>query len=200
MEFEPREEMESANHKVNHIMYSKSGGKFVFMHRWIGEKGKFSRLYVANEDGSKLRLLLDDRMISHYQWKNDELLIVWGRTKDKGDKYYLINVETGVINVVGDNILDKNGDGHPSFANKSPWIVTDTYPDKSRIRSLILFNYDNNKIVEIGSFFAPWSYDGEQRCDLHPRWSPDDRFISVDSAHEGIRKNYIIDISKIVTK
>jgi hypothetical protein len=46
--------------------------------------------------------------------------------------------------------------------------------------------------VELGKFFAPWSFDGEKRADLHPRWSNDGDFVSIDSAHEGIRKNYLV--------
>ena len=43
----PRAEMIGAEHKVNHAVYSPAGRRFVFMHRWLGARGKFSRLYVA---------------------------------------------------------------------------------------------------------------------------------------------------------
>lgn len=194
----PRAEMENSNHKVNHIMYSRSGKRFVFMHRWLGPYGKFSRLYVADQTGENLKLLLDDRMVSHYQWKDDDHLLVWARTKEYGDKYYLINVINGVKKIIGEGILDKYGDGHPSFSPDGRWIVTDTYPDKARIRYLLLYDTENNELYEIGKFFSPWKYNDGKRCDLHPRWSPDGNFISIDSTHEGKRRNYIIDVSRIV--
>lgn len=194
----PRDEMKNSSHKVNHIMYSRSGKRFVFMHRWLGPNGKFSRLYVADQTGDNLKLLLDDRMVSHYQWKDDEHLLVWARTKEYGDKYYLINVVTGERKIIGEGILDKYGDGHPSFSPDGRWIVTDTYPDKARIRHLLLYDTKNNELHEIGKFFSPWKFNNEKRCDLHPRWSPDGNFISIDSTHEGKRRNYIIDVSRIV--
>jgi len=32
--------MDKSHHKINHIMYSPSGKRFVFMHRWMGPYGK----------------------------------------------------------------------------------------------------------------------------------------------------------------
>lgn len=196
----PREEMLNSEHKVNHILYSPSGKRFVFLHRWVSVKGKFSRLYVADESGKDLRLLMDDRMVSHYNWQDDENLIVWGRTEKAGDRYYLINVTTGDWAVLGEGVLDKYGDGHPSFSPDKRWIITDTYPDKARQRHLLLYNVQQREIITLGRFLAPLKFDGAFRCDLHPRWSPDGKWISIDSAHEGIRLNYLLDLSAIVGK
>jgi hypothetical protein len=49
MELNHRSDMDGAHHKVNHIMYAPNGQNVVFMHRWIGDQGKFSRLYVADQ-------------------------------------------------------------------------------------------------------------------------------------------------------
>jgi Tol biopolymer transport system component len=42
--------------------------------------------------------------------------------------------------------------------------------------------------------------EGESfRVDLHPRFSPDGKFVSFDSAHEGVgRQIYMMDISHII--
>lgn len=197
-ENQPRSEMVNSNHKVNHIMYSPAGTKFVFMHRWIGSQGKFSRLYVANNDSSDLCLLLDDRMVSHYSWRDEEHLLVWARTKEAGDHYYLINVITGKWEIIGEGILDTFGDGHPSFSPDRRWIITDTYPDRARQQHLLLYEVETGKIIEIGRFLAPLKFNGPKRCDLHPRWSPDGKMISIDSCHEGKRMTYFLDISSLV--
>ena len=194
----PRPEMDGALHKVNHAIYSPEGKRFVFMHRWTGGEGKFSRLYVADSKGANLRLLMDDRMVSHYSWRDEDHLLVWGRTEKCGDHYYLVNVVDSTWEVVGKGILDKYGDGHPSYSPDRRWIVTDTYPDKARQRHLLLFDTKTENLAELGRFFAPWAFDGAKRCDLHPRWSPDGKYISIDSAHEGVRKSYILDVSAIV--
>ena len=196
--FQPRPEMGGADHKVNHAMYSPEGTRFVFMHRWTSDEGKFSRLYVANADGTQLRLLMDNRMVSHYNWRDENHLLVWGRTEERGDSYYLLDVCDGTWEICGEGTLEKFGDGHPSFSPSRRWILTDTYPDKARQRHLLLFDTKEEEIVELGRFFAPWAFDGPDRCDLHPRWRPDGNYISIDSAHEGTRKSYVLDVSEIV--
>lgn len=191
-------EMTDSQHQVNHMIYSPQGKRFVFMHRWTGSRGRFSRLYLANSDGSDLRILMDDRMVSHYYWRDEDHLLAWARTKEVGDRYYLINVSTGERQIIGDGVLDPYGDGHPSFSPNRCWIVTDTYPNRARQRQLLLYEIKTEKVIEIGRFLAPWQFDGPKRCDLHPRWSPDGMMISIDSAHEGRRMTYMLDVSSIV--
>ena len=195
---EHRKEMDKSQHKINHIMYSPSGKRFVFMHRWIGPYGKFSRLYTTNADGTDLYLLADDRMVSHYSWYDDEHILAYARKESVGDKYFLFKDKTTEFRIIGDGILDIYGDGHPSYSPDKRWIITDTYPDKARMRYLILFDTYTDKALILGKFFAPWEFNGYYRCDLHPRWSPSGTKISIDSAHEGTRNSYIIDISEII--
>jgi hypothetical protein len=197
---QPRPEMENALHRVNHSMYSPEGARVVFMHRWIGDKGKFSRLYVVTPNGDDLRLLMDDRMVSHYSWRDENHLVVWGRTEKQGDRFYLVDVRDGTWRVLGGETFDQFGDGHPSYAPGGRWIVTDTYPDKGRQRHLLLFDTQMETVHRLGRFFAPWTFDGMTRCDLHPRWSPDGNYLSIDSAHEGTRKSYIVDVREVLTK
>jgi hypothetical protein len=190
--------MQSAQHKVNHIMYSPNGERFVFMHRWISSSGKWSRLYVGRHgeaiDG--LRLLMDERVVSHYSWIDDTRLIVWG-THNGRSGYHIVEVSGGRIEPFAED-LDRYGDGHPSFSPDGRWMVTDTYPDKARMRHLLLFDSETLQKHQVASFFAPWKFDGPVRCDLHPRWSPDGKRISIDSAHDGYRNNYILDVSGVV--
>ncbi|MDZ5784212.1 TolB family protein [Marinococcus luteus] len=195
-----RPEMEGAEHKVNHVMYSPSGKQFIFMHRWIGKQGRYTRLYAAAADGSNVRLLLDDRMVSHCCWYNDDEIIAWARTEARGDHYYWLNTNTSNISILGEGVLDQYGDGHPSISPDQKWLVTDTYPDKSRIRHLFLYNLNSGEFVEAGQFFAPWAFDLSKRADLHPRWSLDGKYISIDSSHEGVRKSYILDVSSLIGK
>jgi Tol biopolymer transport system component len=143
---------------------------------------------------------MDDRMVSHYSWRDEHHLVVWGRTEKQGDRYYLVDVRDGTWRVLGEDTFDQFGDGHPSYSPDGRWIVTDTYPDKGRERHLLLFDTQTETVLRLGRFFAPWSFDGINRCDLHPRWSPDENYISIDSAHEGTRKSYIVDVREVLTK
>ncbi len=195
-EIAPRIEMVGADHKVNHAVYSPGGERFVFMHRWLGSRGKFSRLYCVNSDGTGLRLLLDHRMVSHYAWRDENTVLVWARTPEEGDRYYLLDVSTDARSVCCAGTLDRFGDGHPSFSPDGQWIVTDTYPDRGRMRRLLLCRPAAGQVCEVGAFHSPWRYDGPTRCDLHPRWSADGLRISIDSSHEGIRGTYVIDVDE----
>lgn len=196
--YKPRSSMQDADHKVNHALYSPTGDRFVFMHRWIGSKGKYSRLYVADNTANKLDLLLDNQIVSHYCWINNETLLVWGRTESLKDCYFLLDTNDGSYEKFSSSKLDIYGDGHPSLSPNREWIVVDTYPDRERQRSLLLIPRDGSAIIEVGRFFAPLKYSGEKRCDHHPRWSPDGSMISIDSAHSGERKSYFLNIDSII--
>jgi hypothetical protein len=194
----PRGGMSDAEHQVNHAVYSPGGKRVVFMHRWAGRLGKFSRLYGCRPDGSDLRLLLDHRMVSHYAWRDDDTLLAWARAPEQGDRYYLIDVATGMRTVCCADELDRFGDGHPAYSPDGRWVVTDSYPDRRRIRHLLLCRPETGTVIPIGAFFSPWRFDGATRCDLHPRWSPDGRCVSIDSTHEGARRTYAIDVAGLL--
>jgi hypothetical protein len=57
-----------------------------------------------------------------------------------------------------------------------------------------LFHVPTNRKVSLGDFFAPPAYTGEFRCDTHPCASRDGRQVVVDSAHEGGRHLYLIEV------
>jgi hypothetical protein len=196
-ENEPVATMVNSEHKVNHILYSPDGSCFVFLHRWQGSTGRFSRLYVAGS-GTRPRLLLDERLVSHYSWADETHVVVWGRTREAGDHYHLVDVNTGKSRVVGMGSLDVYGDGHVSLSPDRQWVVTDSYPDRARIQHLLLYHLSTDEPIEVGRFFAPWRFTGAVRCDLHPRWSPDGQWLCVDSAHTGTRMTYMLHISDLV--
>ena len=148
--------------------------------------------------GAGLRLLLDHRMVSHYAWRDEGTLLAWARTPANGDRYYLLDVATGTSETCCAGVLDRYGDGHPSFSPDGQWLVTDSYPDRARMCRLLLCRPAAGEVVEAGAFFSPWRYDGARRCDLHPRWHGNGRFVSIDSAHEGVRGSYAIDVGRLL--
>jgi len=113
-----------------------------------------------------------------------------------GDRFFLFADLTGEREIIGEGVLTQNG--HCSYSPDRRWILTDTYPDYRGFRHLLLYNTKKNILVEIGKFFSPPELEGEIRCDLHPRWSKDGKKVCIDSAHEGSRQMYIIDVTDIV--
>ncbi|MDG5761744.1 hypothetical protein QA600_20695 [Natronococcus sp. A-GB1] len=189
---QPRPEMADATHWVNHALYAPGGARFVFMHRWEGDDGRFSRLYLGDRSGS-LDLLLDTRIVSHYCWLDEDSLVVWGQGPEGETGYYRVDVTEHTVEPFGDAELNRYGDGHPSISPNERVVVTDTYPDRARQRHLLLYDRVREETATLGRFLAPLEYEGETRCDLHPRWDRTGEAISIDSAHEGSRNTYVVE-------
>ena len=86
---------------------------------------------------------------------------------------------------------DLISDGHPSFSPDGTKVVTDTYPDRTRLSSIYCMNGDTVK--RIARVFTPFKYDNEVRCDLHPRWNRKGTEICFDSVFEGQRGLYVVE-------
>ena len=197
---EPLRSMDGAPHRVNHVMYAPSGNRLVFIHRWFTRKGRQDRLYTVNDDGSNLYLLADDGMASHQSWLDADRLLCYCSVAPRGAGYYVLRDRSGTADAFAGGALDAHGDGHPSASPQGRWVVTDTYPAERRMSRLLLFDTDRAESVTVGRFFAPWAFDGPVRCDLHPRWSPDGKWVSVDSVHPRRRGMFLIDVSAIVAE
>jgi hypothetical protein len=197
--------MDNAKHWFNHMQFNPDDSRFLFLHRWRRpDGGRWTRLFTANPDGSEIYCVADHEMISHFDWRNPHQILAWARQHNIGDRYFLFtdraNVENpdevGEVEVVGEGILTT--DGHCSYSPDGRWILTDTYPDRERMRTLLLYRPADERRVDIGRFFAPKELDGEIRCDLHPRWSRDGQQVCFDSVHEEHRQIYVLDVREIV--
>ena len=224
-EYQPVASMRKAIHWVTHLEVSPNSERFLFLHRWTerveDETCFLHRLYSVRADGTDLRLLectdhplpqlADDFdptavgtfdyeksefQISHPAWKDDASIIVWGPHKG-AIHYHLYNAITGSAEIIGAQSLTENG--HMTYSSDGKWLLTDTYPDsKTHKRYLILYSIEEDRCHEIGHFYTPPDLGKHNRCDLHPRWSPDNRFVSFDSVHEGSRQQYIVDVSGLL--
>lgn len=188
----PDSEMEKALQSVNHIMISPDGQKFMFIHRYFVGLRRYDRLFVSERDGSNLKLLASDEMVSHCCWWNKDEIVGYLRDYNLGDKYFKINASTGYKSIVGEGVINEFGDGHPSILGTK--VVFDTYPNKSRMKRLYSYDTVTNELEQIGEFFESLKYYGETRCDLHPRLSDGSGKIFFDSVHEGKRKLYFVEI------
>ena len=187
--------MEGAIHKVNHIEINPSGKRFMFLHRWIGPWGRFMRLITANPDGTNLYILNGDLMTSHCSWLNDKDILSFCENDGKRGYFKFVD-KSNKAELLSDKL--PNVDGHPSISPCGHYIITDTYPDKSRFSSLFLYNIENDEIKIIGIFHQPFNYKKEMRIDLHPKWSADGRFVFFESGHEGTRTLFTLQFEKLL--
>ncbi len=118
-------------------------------------------------------------------------------------------------------------DGHPMFCpTNRDWIINDTYPNEEGIRTLMLYNFSENKRIDIGKYAMIFDKPdltlseeyfkgvepillkniGEKNlaftrsglhCDLHPRWDKKGRKVAFDSIHDGTRQVYMIDFESL---
>lgn len=198
----PRDAFDRTEHWFNHLTFTPDGRRFVFLHRWKqpDQLQLTTRLYTARPDGRDSRLLLDTGMVSHYAWRDPHTLLAWVRLPDgpphEGRECYaLIDDRTGRCEPVAPDVL--NRDGHMTYSPDGRWVLTDTYPDRQQMRTLLLYEPASGRRIDLGRFFSPRDLPVECRCDLHPRFSRDGRQVCIDSLHEGFRGIYIMDVSVV---
>lgn len=228
-------EFERCNNWLEHMMYSPTGDRFMFFHRWHEGGIDHTRLYTGNSnDGSDLFFYPDSRFYSHACWKNDRELTIWSMTpesdamKGKIDliseikknavlrailgpiyrcilqpflskdmiekvspKPKLINYvdQTGIYEIVGNGLLSQNG--HITWTKDGNLLLNDSYDDDEGYRHLELYNNRTGTLTKIGKFYSKYNECG-YRADLHPRFSLDETYIIIDSAHVAKRKMLLV--------
>lgn len=105
--------------------------------------------------------------------------------------YALTKDRQGVLTKI--NPWPGNMDGHPSFTKNGKFMLTDTYADKDGYRHLLLYDLQNQKTIRLGKFYSTFNNCG-WRADLHPRFSPDEKLIIIDSTHNGYHQMVVLKI------
>jgi len=152
---------------------------------------RVAALFVANLDGSGVTKMTPQFHVSHWDWLDADHLLIWTNMEGHGECFYLINVVTREYEAVARDKITR--DGHCCFTKDGKRLVVDTYPDKeSRLQTLQLWHRNEDRLEIMGRFHSP-RFTSESRCDLHPRWDRDDRWLTFDSVHEGSRQVYALD-------
>ncbi len=150
-------------------------------------------LWVVNSDGTGLDIIVSDGLVSHATWRDCEHILFWGSgSPGEAPAYYLYNVTDKTREVIGAGYLTV--DGHMSYHRNRRWLLTDTYPDGNRFRTLKIYDIEKDREIILGKFHAPDDLKGELRCDLHPCWNRDYTQVAIDSIHaQGQRQVYVVE-------
>ena len=196
----PHSETAGMKHYFNHLLVSPDGSRLIFLHRWRAAdgRGRFgTRMFTVGSDGSEPYVLDPYGKTSHFIWRDPETVLAWAWHPTHEDKFYLYRDRTEETEVIGPEVMPLNG--HCTYLPGNAWILNDTYPDEDRLQHPYLYEVSSGRRVPLGHFYSPVEYQGEWRCDTHPRFSPDGTKVVIDSPHNGEgRQLHLIDISGIV--
>ena len=169
-------------------MISPDGKKVIFIHRYYSSGKRNDRLLVCDLATKKLRVLANNQMVSHCIWKDSNSIVAYLRSPEDKDAFFIIDVTDGNYQHIEYPLFNKYGDGHPTF--NGSLLVADSYQDSALQRHLICHDYKTGDTEELGSFYQAMRFNGECRCDLHPRFSADGETLYFDAVFTGKRCLY----------
>ncbi|MHC4172650.1 MAG: hypothetical protein ACYST5_06880 [Planctomycetota bacterium] len=177
----------------NHVLFSREGGKIFWLARAIPNRN--TTAFTVNREGKNLRRCLPDGWGgSHFDWLNEDDLMITSKYKAESSAHVLFTVGRENYRRLGNGLLDY--DGHGAFSPDGKWMVTDTYPSKGLYeQKLYLMNMKTEAVLPLGRYVHPpvFRENGKDaQCDLHPRWSPKGDMIGFNSVTTGERQAYII--------
>jgi len=184
----------NAEHYINHASFSPSGDRVVFFHIWKLPKSnkREIRFCFYDIDTSNFGVIEDKRTPSHYCWKDKDTILATNIDHNRIWNYTLYNI---IQNTKLDLDIGLIQDGHPMFSPVDNDIfITDTYPDKRGDQHLCLVNLKKKTTHELISFYSPYEFRGQVRCDLHPRWDRQGKKICVDNTVLGNRLMSVVKI------
>lgn len=180
----------------NHVLFNTDGSRLLFFCR-VNRDGLFTSLWTVNSDGSDLECQIPFRKwISHFAWGDPEHILISCNLFGNGGFLEFADRKRNFA-PFGEGILPR--DGHACFSPDGQWLVCDyrTSRNSERMAGLILYNVNDGSKIDLGEFRANEQFQGDIRCDLHPRWSHDGKTISFDSIHGNGRQIYLIDTSNL---
>lgn len=125
----------------------------------------------------------------------------WMMSRIVGDSYMMIPDAEGAEASVfarGDLATDGHCTVARSGAGAGRFVLTDGYPDMRSRQPLFVYDMREGVGYEIGRFSTPRELDGPTRVDLHPRFDRSGTRVCIDSAMDGRRRMYVVDVSSIV--
>lgn len=192
----------SGRHYINHLGWAPDGKHFLFLNR--GEK--VDRMFTADADGKNLTFICNAP--SHFTWRDAETILCW-----TANAYRLFKLDGS--DGLGGKVLFNAVNGHQTYLAGGEWLLTDTYPQtpipgkdkKDKFQYVYLVHIPDGRVVVVGKFESPARYampsGGEPlwRNDLHPRISPDETKVTIDSVCDGKgRQIYLLDIGGVIGK
>ena len=178
----------------NHTLFSRNGSKIFWLSRQTSGNQRITTSFTVNIDGTNLQRCFPDNWGgSHFDWLNDDELMITSAYEGKQYAHVLFTVGEKNYKRLGKGLLDY--DGHGTFSPDQKWMVTDTYPSGGlKEQKIYLMDMKSEAVISLGRFVQPAEFEGYWRCDIHCRWSQSGKIIGFNSTNSGSRQVYIYKI------
>lgn len=188
---------------INHASFSPDAKKVFILVREFNDTPPYPTYsLIVDLESKNIKKIFG--FVSHYNWKDNNTIIVSGSIYMDKKSIKSINVFEIDINSLDYKIIGEKyfyNDGHCSYSPNKEYLLYDSYCNtKFPYRALYLYKFSSNQCIVLGYFYSPSKFftnNTDLRCDLHPRWENDGKLIMFDSIHEGFRATYAINIEKI---
>ena len=182
---------------VNHITFNESSDRFLFLLRnFPGKEVKEwgTTLITSDLDGN-MNIVLENRFVSHYAWKNEKQIVAFCTPEDKAGLYLINDIENSWARLKSPYPNGPfGGDIHCIYSPDKRYILGDGYPDTDGYRPWFLYDTKTNKITQLIKSKSLMDKNWDIRCDLHARFNRTGDKVSFDSVHNGIRQIIEIDL------
>ena len=194
---------------LNHAIFNSDSTRLLWLFRQTEDPVTVSKFWqtfmftCSLADPADAECILPDTCwrhdITHQIWGHDprEIMIdaVWGHHGSE-----LIAFDESRRPFIAHRISSGQGlKGHSVYSPDGRYILLDTYPngeEPNKVQKLLLVESSTGRWRELGEFrhtLAPGTRK-DLRCDLHPRWSPDGKRVTVDSIDGGSRRVYLLEL------
>jgi len=179
---------------VNHLNFQPKTKNFIFQHCILRDKKKEVRLLYYNFNEDSLDMLCDFNFVcSHFNWINNDKLLMYLYKGPRGAGYYILTLSTKDLSFLSDAPNKK--DGHPTYFGSS-YFVSDTVPNSFSERDLFIYDIVNRRKIDLASIYSSPKYTGSERCDLHPRMAEENKLLSVDCIIGNRRNQIVFDLTE----
>ena len=200
--YQPESGSDDMWHYVSHTIFCPSSQRIAFLHRWVPQdtRARRTRMLTCDLEGKNWHLFPTREMVSHLGWRNDQQIVAYCRLPDGRDRYVLFTDQmSGTGEIIGESVF--SSDGHPCFSLDGRWMLTDTYPDRTRRSCLVLFDTTNGYRYNLAYLRSPRRFATRHphlhwACDLHPRFDRTGRYLCFDATYTNHRSLCMIDLGE----
>jgi Tol biopolymer transport system component len=176
------------NDRISHLGWKSQREYVVFVYKVKASKQSFAeKTNIAHRENATAKFItkMYRRLIKPAVVKSDAAI------REKRQYYQLTSDQKGIQRKLVGGLLSR--DGHPSFSNDGRYMLSDTYADVEGYRHLYVYDLEKQKVTLLSRVYSTYNSCG-WRADLHPRFSPDNSKVIVDSTHSGYHQMVVFNI------